>query len=171
MSGRDWRQPVTMAEALSAALQRLGLEGRLRQHDLWRVWSTIVGPQIARQAQPHSFRHGRLVIHVTDPIWLHHLSMMRHKLVAALNAQLAPAQIREISLRVGEVPETPVGPSPTPPHGEPEREVDPSRVAEIDGALAVLGDAPCRESLRRLWLRASREPGTVPRNREASRAK
>ena len=160
MSPQGWRQPVTMAEAISAALQRLGLEGRFRQHDLWRVWSAIVGPQIARHAQPHSFRQGRLVVHVTDPIWLHHLSMMRHKLAAALNEKLAPAEIREMILRVGEVPETLAGPSPRTTPVEPTQGVDPTRVSEIDASLALLGDAPFRDALRRLWLRASRESGT-----------
>ena len=160
MSSQGWRQPVTMAEAISAALQRLGLEGQFHQHELWRVWSAIVGPQIARHAQPHSFRHGRLVVHVTDPIWLHHLSMMRHKLTAALNERLAPAGIREMILRVGEVPETLAGPSPRTTRIEPTQGVDPTRVAEIEASLALLGDAPFRDALRRLWLRASQESGT-----------
>jgi hypothetical protein len=160
-----------MAEAILAALQRLGLEGRFQQHDLWRVWSAIVGPQIARHAQPHSFRHGRLVVHVTDPIWLHHLSMMRHKLAAALNEKLAPAGIREMILRVGEVPETLAGPSPKTTSAEPSQGVDPIRVAEIDASLALLGDAPFRDALRRVWLRASRESGPAPGISETPRIK
>jgi hypothetical protein len=157
MSGPGWRQPVKIADAVSAALRRLGLEGRVRQHDVWRIWPSVVGPQIARHAQPYSVWQGRLIIHVTDSVWLHHLSMMRHRLVQALNERLTPAEIREMVLRVGEVPDTPVGPSPSQPLSAPTGGVDPARIAEIDSALAPLGDAPFREVLRRLWLRASQE--------------
>lgn len=169
MSGPGWRQPVRIADAVSAALQRLGLEGRVRQHDVWRVWPSVVGPQIARHAQPYSVWQGRLIVHVTDSVWLHHLSMMRHRLVQALNERLAPAQIREMALRVGEVPVVPIGPSPGRSSSGSAGEVDPARIAEIENALAPLGDAPFRDALRRLWLRASRQdasPADSPRGRQ-----
>ena len=157
MSRPGWRQPVKIADAVSGALQRLGLEGRVRQHEIWRIWPSVVGTQIARHAQPYSVWQGRLIVHVTDSVWLHHLSMMRHRLVHALNERLMPAEIREMVLRVGEVPVVPVGPSPNQPRSAPSGGVDPARIAEIDSALAPLGDAPFREALRRLWLRASQE--------------
>jgi predicted nucleic acid-binding Zn ribbon protein len=161
MSRPAWRQPVKIADAVVATLQRLGLEGRIRQHDIWRVWPLVVGPQIAHHAQPHSIWHGRLIIHVTDSVWLHHLSMMRHRLVAALNEQLKPAEIREMVLRVGEVPLAPTGPSLASAGSELTRGIDPTLMAEIDKALAPLGDAPFREALRRLWLRASKAPAST----------
>jgi len=161
MSRPAWRQPVQIADAVSATLQRLGLEGRVRQHEIWRVWPHAVGPQIAQHAQPHSLWHGRLVVHVTDSVWLYHLSMMRHRLVTVLNEQLKPTEIREIVLRVGEVAVAPVGPSPGPVRPEPAGGVDPVRAAEIDRILAPLGDAPFRDALRQLWLRAAREPGST----------
>jgi hypothetical protein len=157
MSRPGWRQPVTIADAVAAALQRLGLEGRVRQHDIWRIWPSVVGPQIARHAQPYSVHQGRVIIHVTDSVWLHHLSMMRHRLVEALNERLTPAEIREMVLRVGEVPVAPVGPSPSQSLSAPAGGVDPARIAEIENALTPLGDAPFRDALRRLWLRASKK--------------
>jgi hypothetical protein len=160
MSRPGWRQPVPMADAVSSALQRLGLEARVRQHDIWRIWPSVVGQQIARHAQPYSVSQGRLIVHVTDSVWLHHLSMMRHHLVSALNERLAPAAIREMFLRVGEVPEIPVGPGPRESRSAPAGGVDPARTAEIDDALAPLGDAPFRDALRRLWLRASQDAAT-----------
>jgi predicted nucleic acid-binding Zn ribbon protein len=169
MSRPGWRQPVKIADAVSAALQRLGLEGRVRQHDIWRIWPLVVGPQIARHAQPYSVWQGRLIIHVTDSVWLHHLSMMRHRLVQALNEGLKPAEIREMVLRVGEVPVTTIGPSPRQIRSVATSGVDPARIAEIEDALAPLGDAPFREALRQLWLRASQESASsadAPRKRQ-----
>lgn len=162
---RPWRHPVKIADAVSAALQRLGLEGRMRQHEVWRVWARVVGPQIAQHAQPHSFSRGRLIVHVTDSVWLHHLSMMRHRLVAALSEQLQPAEVREMVLRVGELGATPGLPLPASDQSdrnELSRANEPARIAEIERALAPLGDAPFRDALRRLWLRASRESPHPP---------
>jgi Dna[CI] antecedent, DciA len=162
MSRPGWRQPVKIADAVASTLQRLGVEGRVRQHEIWRVWPAVVGSQIAQHAQPHAFWHGRMVIHVTDSVWLHHLSMLRHRLMAALNEQLKPAEIREIVLRVGEVATAPIGPSPRPAPPEPTSAIDPALLAEIERALAPLGDVPFRDALRQLWLRASRESAHSP---------
>jgi hypothetical protein len=153
---------VRIGDAVSATLQRLGLEGRIRQHDIWRVWPLVVGPEIARHAQPRAIAQGRLIVHVTDSIWLHHLRMMRHRLVPALNERLAPAEIREMVLRVGELPVVPEGPSPKRARQEGSGRLDPTRLAEIDTALSSLADAPFREALRRLWLRASEERRSIP---------
>jgi predicted nucleic acid-binding Zn ribbon protein len=155
MSRPPWRQPVRAAEALSSAFQRLGLADRLRQHELWRVWADVVGPHIARHAQPREIRHGRLVVHVTDPVWLHQLSMMRHRLVVALNERLGSPVVREMALRIGEVVEVPSVPSPAPSRPEGDVTPDPERLARIKALLAPLGDAPFREELFRLLARAS----------------
>lgn len=154
-----WRQPVRIEDAVSATFRRLGLEGRFRQHEIWRVWPTVVGPQIARQAQPHAISHGRLVVHVSDPVWLHHLSMMRHRLIPALNEKLHGSTIREMSLRVGELPALPTSPmaaQAVPTHG---LSADPARTQQIHALLAPLGDAPFRDALWRLLVRAYRPTG------------
>lgn len=155
MSRAAWRRPVRIAEAVSGALQRLGLEGRIRQSEIWAVWPAVVGPQIARHAQPHAIAHGRLIVHVTDPVWLHHLSMMRPKVIAALNGKLRSSTVRELTLRVGEV-EPPPATSPGPPHPTPEPPADPAHVARVEALLHPLGDVPFRDALRRLLLRARR---------------
>jgi hypothetical protein len=145
-----------MAEAMSAAIQRLGLGDRFRHHEVWRVWPTVVGAQIAGHAEPRALRHGRLVVHVTDPVWLHHLSMMRHRLVAAINETLGRTTIRDIVLRVGEVRPPPA----TPPNGktasDTEIRPDPADLARIEALLAPFQDAPFRDSLYRLFLRTRR---------------
>ena len=157
MTRTRWRHPVSMSEAVSATLRRLGLEGRVRQEEIWHVWSTVVGPHIARHAQPHAVRHGRLIVHVTDPVWLHQLSMMRHRLVPALNERLNTLVIHEILLRVGELPALPPPPTPSTSSGLEIPQPDPVRQAEIDALLAPLEDAPCREAVRRLLLRARQD--------------
>lgn len=161
MSQRAWRQPVRIAEAVPAAFQRLGLETRFRQTEVWRVWPAVVGPQIARHAQPHAIRHGRLIVHVTDPVWLHHLSMMRHRVVGALNEKLRSTVVRELYLRVGDVPELPANP-PGPAHQTENSPPDPEQAARVGALLEPLRDAPFRDALYRLLLRSCRPTGPDP---------
>jgi predicted nucleic acid-binding Zn ribbon protein len=150
-----WRQPVRIAEAIPSAFQRLGLEGRFRQGKIWAVWPAVVGQQIARRAQPHGLWQGRLIIHVTDPVWLHHLSMMRHRVMAALNEKLGGSVVRDLVLRIGEVPAMPVHPAAS-SRGVQAPPPDPALYARVEGLMAPLGDVPFREALCQLLLRALR---------------
>ncbi len=147
-----WRPPVRLAEAVVRTLEILGLEPGVRQREVWRVWGDLVGPQIARHAQPWAITRGRLVVHVTDPIWLHQLSMMRHRLIATLCESLGESVVREIVLRIGEVDDVPMAEPAGPPIEAP---IDASRRAEIRELAGSLGDAPCRDALEQLMVRAS----------------
>jgi hypothetical protein len=164
MSRSAWRQPVKIGDAISGAFQRLGLDTRFRQSEIWGVWPTVVGPQIARHAQPHAISHGRLIVHVTDPVWLHHLSMMRPKVIMALNEKLRTSTVRELVLRIGEVAENGTIPlvSPRSTHEPPP---DPARVAQVEAMLAPLGEAPFLDALQRLLLRAFRPASQDPPSR------
>ena len=155
MSRFTWRQPTKIAEAIPSAFQRLGLEGQFRQGKIWMVWPAVVGLPIARRAQPHGLWQGRLIIHVTDPVWLHHLSMMRHRVMAALNEKLGGSVVRDLVLRIGEVPAMPVRPpaSPRPSQAPPP---DPNLRTQVEALVAPLGDVPFREELCRLLFRALR---------------
>ena len=155
MSRPTWRQPVRIAEAISLAFQRLGLDHRLRQSEIWSVWHVVVGPQIARHAQPHAISHGRLIVHVSDPVWLHHLTMMRPKVITALNERLRTSTVRELILRIGEVPDPGTAPN-RPPLLKKELAPDPARMAQVEALLAPLGEAPFLATLQRLLLRAHR---------------
>jgi hypothetical protein len=151
-----------MADAVADTLKRLGVDARVHQGEIWRVWPKVVGPQIARHAQPQGVWQGRLVVHVTDSVWLHHLSMMRRQILGAINARHGGQPIRELILRVGEVslqPEVPV------PGADVEEEVppaDPAAAGQVDALLAPLLDAPFHSALRRLLLRAARVSSTAP---------
>jgi hypothetical protein len=96
-----------------------------------------------------------LIVHVTDPVWLHHLSMMRHQVMAALNEKLGGSVVRNLILRIGEVPAMPVQPPKSPGKSQPPPP-DPDLQARVEALVAPLGDAPFREELCRLLFRALR---------------
>lgn len=159
MSRSNWRQPVKIGEAIPSAFQRLGLEGRFRQGKIWAVWPEVVGLPITRHAQPHGLWQGRLIVHVTDPVWLHHLSMMRHRLMAALNEKLGGSVVRDVVLRIGEMPIMPTQPT-APARGAQAPPPNPSLHARVEALMAPIGDVPFREALCQLLLRALRSNPT-----------
>lgn len=153
------RHPIGIADAVTDTLKRLGLEERVRQGEIWRVWPKVVGPQIARHAQPQAVWQGRLVVHVTDSVWLHHLSMMRRQILVAINARYGGHPFRDLILRVGEVVPGPAVPSSGRGVEEEPPPPDPAATAKIDELLTPLADAPFRTALRRLLWRAAQASG------------
>jgi len=154
VGGPRYRHPARIAEIIPQTFQRLGLDARFRQGEIWVVWPKVVGPQIATHAQPHTLWHGRLIVHVTDSVWLHHLSMMRHKLVAALNETLERTVAREILFRIGEIQLPSLPDASAPPDHCAEAVLHPTQVARIEELLVPLSEVPFREALRRLLVRA-----------------
>jgi predicted nucleic acid-binding Zn ribbon protein len=66
-------------------------------------WREIVGPRIAKHAQPESFKDGILVIAVQNSIWLSHLRFLTVELQEKLNREIPSSPIREIHFRLGSV--------------------------------------------------------------------
>jgi predicted nucleic acid-binding Zn ribbon protein len=66
-------------------------------------WREIVGPRIAKHAQPESFRDGVLVIAVQNSIWLSHLRFLTADLQEKLNREIPSSPVKEIHFRLGSV--------------------------------------------------------------------
>jgi hypothetical protein len=147
---RKWRKPVPIGEALSSTFARLGVEARVREHEVFRIWPSVVGEAIARHTEPQGLKQGRLVVHVTDPVWLHHLSMMRHRILEAMRERMGATAVREVVLRIGEVS---MRPAIAPARSEPVPPPDPVRLAEIETIVAPVKDEEARQAFRRLLLR------------------
>ena len=66
-------------------------------------WREIVGPRIAKQAQPESFKDGVLVVAVQNSVWLSHLRFLTAELQEKLNREIPSSPIKEIHFRLGSV--------------------------------------------------------------------
>ena len=100
-------------EPLGSILAKLFAESHWGEqfHELQALarWREIVGPQIAKQAQPESFKDGILVVRVENSVWLSHLRFLTAELQEKLNREMASPAIKEIRFRLG-----PVNPDPIP---------------------------------------------------------
>ena len=92
-----------MGALLSNVVSRLGLERNLDDYRIWAAWDEIVGPAVARNAQPSRLDARRLVVTVKNATWMQELSLLRHELSRKLNAWMGREVVSEIFLVVGKV--------------------------------------------------------------------
>jgi hypothetical protein len=92
-----------LGQVLHKSLKRLELSTRLDEYGVWPVWNDVVGPAIARNAQPEKIRNGTLFIKVTSPVWMQQLQYMKEMIAERLNQRLKANIVRNILFVVGQI--------------------------------------------------------------------
>ncbi len=107
MNGRSEGQqnkPEAIGPIVRKIVSRLGLEGLATSSRVFEVWNSVVGPAIARHAQPYSLRDGTLIVNVESSVWLSQLDRYRKKQIREkLNRSLPHPLVKRIIFRFGEV--------------------------------------------------------------------
>ncbi len=94
----NWK-PV--AGVLEKLITQLGLGKRVREEEIMRAWSDIVGPFIAQHSTPQRLIEGVLHIRVLQPSMLYELDRtLRADIVAKLKARFGRT-VRDVKFRVG----------------------------------------------------------------------
>ena len=70
---------------------------------VWDLWDNAVGSEIAANARPAAYKGRRLLVHVSNSNWLHHLRFMERDLIARINGALGAERIESIQLKIGPV--------------------------------------------------------------------
>ncbi len=68
---------------------------------IWKVWDEVVGPAIAKNAQPLSVRKKKLKVRVLDPIWFQELQFMEQSIREKLNEKLNRQAVEKIDFSIG----------------------------------------------------------------------
>lgn len=92
-----------LGQVLHKSLQRLELSTRLDEYGVWPIWNDVVGPTIARNAQPEKIRNGTLFIKVTSPVWMQQLQYMKEMIAERLNHRLKTNLVKSIFFVVGQI--------------------------------------------------------------------
>ncbi len=71
------KRATRVGEALNAYLARSGIKRRMAQASVVEEWDSLVGPNIARVAKPHSVSaDGTLFVSVKSAAWMQELQLM-----------------------------------------------------------------------------------------------
>ena len=156
---RDERSsPSRCEDVLQGTLQGLGLARVIHSLALLKAWDRAVAPRVRERATVESFRDGRLYLLVDDPIWLHELHMLRHKLKTVLNEELRAPVVSEIVLRIGRAPRPGIR-QMLHSRTQGARAIPMEAEATIKQVLTPLRGLPCEEALERLLRRSAARLG------------
>ncbi len=103
MARRQPSSPTRIAEILGSVVARLGVERNLDDYRVWQAWDEVVGPAIARNAQPLRLDAKRLVVAVRNNVWMQELSLLREELRERINRWMKREVVGEIFLVVGKI--------------------------------------------------------------------
>ena len=68
---------------------------------IWKVWEEAVGRAVAKNAWPSWIKNGRLIVKVSDPIWLQELKFVEEDIRKKLNRRLGRAAVEKIEFKIG----------------------------------------------------------------------
>lgn len=93
----------SLGSVLEQSLKRLDLVARLDEYAVWPIWNEVVGPVIARNAQPEKIRNGTLFVKVSSPVWMQQLQFMKDMIAGKLNHRLKGEIVKNIFFMVGHI--------------------------------------------------------------------
>ena len=90
------RHAEKIQDILDRTLQQLGLAERMKEADVVRRVSEVVGGDIATRAEAVSIREGKLVVKVASPVWRQELNYSKQEIIDALNRALSDDIVTDI---------------------------------------------------------------------------
>ena len=94
-------RPAAVADLLSAVFHGTPTEKRLKEGNIWLLWDSAVGKQIASRARPVSFRDGTLTVAVESAPWMQQLTFLKKGIMEKLNSLLGEELVRDVYLKAG----------------------------------------------------------------------
>lgn len=93
---------VAVGDAVAAMMKKLGLGERLREEEVMRAWSQIVGEFFARHSSPQRLKDGVLYVHVLQPTVHFELERVwKRDILEKLKKRFGGRTVREIRFRLG----------------------------------------------------------------------
>jgi hypothetical protein len=95
--------PRPLSGLVHESLACLGLAERLREAEIWRIWTDVVGETLASRAYPVRIINGTLTVAVSSAPWMQELRFMTSMMKEKLNNLLGAEVVHEIVLKAGRV--------------------------------------------------------------------
>lgn len=99
MTSRSASTPTPVGALITAALPPLA--DRLLALAVRREWTSLMGPQIARRAQPRDITGGTLAVVVDNSPWLQELTLREAELLSRLQHRYGAEAIKALRFTLG----------------------------------------------------------------------
>lgn len=70
---------------------------------VWRLWDSVVGDVVSKNAKPAAFNGRILLVHVTSSTWVHHLQFSKKEVIEKLNEALGKPVVDDLKFKIGPV--------------------------------------------------------------------
>jgi predicted nucleic acid-binding Zn ribbon protein len=137
------RFPLPLGDIARQGFSALGLEERLREADIWRLWPEVVGPVVAARAIPLRIIKGTLTVAVSSGPWMQELRFLTTMMRDKLNERLGGDVVREIVLKSGRVDQSA---EPAPVAAPRKKRLTTRQLELIDGLSAEIVNPETREA-------------------------
>lgn len=84
-------------------LKSLGINKQYNAQSVIVHWPEIAGDEIATHAWPISIKHGVLLLAVNNPVWSHHLMMLKPGIINKINMFLHEKLVADIRFQAGDL--------------------------------------------------------------------
>jgi predicted nucleic acid-binding Zn ribbon protein len=98
--GRRDRDMVKVDQVLGGLLKELRLDEALARQDAVDRWPTAVGPGIAAVTRATGSSGDVLFVDVRSSAWMSELNLVRHRLLARLNAGVREGRVEKLIFRL-----------------------------------------------------------------------
>ncbi len=141
---------------LEKALKKFNLEIRIKEGKIWEVWDNVVGPTVARNAQPESIRGRVLFVTVSSSTWMQQLQFLKEKILEKLNQSLGKTLVKSISFRLGTIPSSGQVESEAKKESPPSLDLDPESLKKIEETVSSLRDEATKDLVKSLMVKEAK---------------
>jgi|SRR3989338_1595308 len=144
---------ISTGAVLKDTLNKLGLDSKIKSHQIWYIWDKVVGPHISNVAQPQDIKGKTLFVNVRDNIWLRQLKFLESMMLDKLNNTIGETVINKIYFKLGDVRQSRSDKvaefENSPTHQLPNS----STLIDID--LSPIKDADLKKTIQRIAFKAN----------------
>ncbi|MBI5238545.1 MAG: DUF721 domain-containing protein [Deltaproteobacteria bacterium] len=95
--------PVRLGSIILNSYGALGIEAKVREHKIKKLWKEAAGPGLNAVSEPARLIGKTLYCAVSSPVWMTELSYRKKEIIGTLNDRLKGAFITDIIIRHGDV--------------------------------------------------------------------
>ncbi len=111
ISGR----PCQVSSILSSSFASLGINAKLKEHKVKKLWAECVGENISKRAKPIKLVGATLYCAVSSSPWMAELNYQKSEIMARINKKLGEGTVSAIVFKIGPVAE------PSPSYASPQK--------------------------------------------------
>ena len=154
-------------DLLTELARTYDFEPKMLEQKVFSLWRQYLGTPIGTKTTPVSISGGTLKIYTEYPPYKQHLSLLKEKIIADLNAELGQPILKDIRIDVRQsLPSTPSHTASTPTGAESSdtipktssasTEPTPETLEQIEQTVADVTDTDLKTSLHQLFISQSR---------------